>query len=89
MNNLCPVCGWGFRALAGTICNTVEEAVVCSLNWENRRKYAMRFKDHEQFAAVRSVRYQGAEGKGDSSERLEPITIEQLRALIESEGVLS
>ena len=87
MNSFCPACGWGSNVKPA--CKTVAEVVLCKLNWENRRKYALRFKGHEQYAAVRSVRHQGPEGKGDCSEGFEPITIEQLRALVESEGVLS
>ena len=75
---MCPLCGWSI----GTACSSVEQAVLCELNWENRRKYELRYKDRETPVLVRSIRYQGADGKGDSSERLEAVNVEQARLQI-------
>lgn len=82
---LCPACGWGSQPP----CKTVEDIVRCCLNWENRRKYHLRNKGkdaHERFVAFRSVRHQGPKGKGDCSERFEPLTIEQLRDVMKREA---
>ena len=75
---MCPLCGWNI----GTACASVEQAVLCELNWENRRKYALRYKDRETPVLVRSIRYQGADGKGDSSERLEAVDVREVRLQI-------
>jgi hypothetical protein len=62
---------------------TVEQAVVCWRNWDNRRRYALRYKpkDQDTPVLVRSVRYQGSDGKGDSSERLIAVDMDRARFL--------
>lgn len=64
---LCKFCGWGTKPE----CETSAQAEACDLNRENVRKYALRHRDEPTPNIVRSVRYQGADGKGDSFEFLE------------------
>lgn len=45
----------------------------CNMNLENVRKYCLRFKQESQPNIVRSTRYQGNDGKGDSYEFLERV----------------
>ena len=91
MRSLCPICGWGDSAHPlGRICRTVDEAVLCKVNWHNRLRYENRYKGEIQRGEldtpvlVRSVgRYQGKEGKGDSNEQFEPVSIEEARQLLQ------
>jgi hypothetical protein len=66
----CVACGWSARVKVA--CRSRNEAMLCPLQWENRRKFFLRFRGEVCPPLVRSVRYQGREGKGDSYERLEP-----------------
>ena len=70
-DTLCKYCGWGSSVKPA--CTTSLMAMGCGLNRENIRKYCQRFKDEPAPSIVRSVRYQGADGKGDSFEFLERV----------------
>lgn len=67
MTLYCNYCGWG--TWLGD-CATVEEAVICKLNLENRRRYMLQHRPATEPSCVYSSRYQGNEGKGDSYHRL-------------------
>jgi hypothetical protein len=69
--DICRYCGW---AIYRPSCDVIEKAVLCDLNWDNRRRYGLRYKDREIPVLVKSIRYQGPEGKGDCFERLEPFS---------------
>jgi hypothetical protein len=52
---------------------------LCPLQNENRRKFSLRFRGAEVPQILRSQRYQGPDGKGDSYERLivvDPATLQ-------------
>ena len=66
---LCPFCGWGSQIKPN--CLDSKTALTCDLNLENVRKYCLRHRDEPVPTIVRSVRYQGLEGKGDSYEFLQ------------------
>jgi hypothetical protein len=75
--DICLACGWGCQPR----CPNIETAVLCKLNWENRRKFALRYKNVDTPVLVRSVRYMGNEGKGDSDEQLVEVNMAELRAM--------
>lgn len=68
---LCKYCGWGDQIKP--LCMTSAAAMACDLNLENVRKFGLRFRDEPRPEIVRSIRYQGNDGKGDSFEFLERV----------------
>ena len=68
---LCQFCGWGDHIR--TACMSSIDAERCYLNKDNVRKFCLRFKNEPPPNIVRSIRYQGPDGKGDSYEFLERI----------------
>ncbi len=61
MTALCSVCGWR------TSC---PDPTTCVTNRRNIDLYCRRYKKEPKPQFVRSVRHQGQDGKGDSSEHL-------------------
>lgn len=47
--------------------------MACDLNVENVRKFCLRFRNDPRPEIVKSTRYQGRDGKGDSFEFLERV----------------
>lgn len=75
---LCPYCGWGLQTKTQfneTQCASRLEAHGCDLNKINVNKYFLRYRPTPRLMPpiVRSVRYQGKEGKGDCREDLIPV----------------
>lgn len=68
---LCKYCGWG--SWVEPSCITSGAAMNCALNRDNVRKFALRYRHEPVPEIVRSVRYQGKDGKGDSFEFLERV----------------
>ncbi len=72
--SLCPFCGWGDHLKPfGQTCSDWNTAAGCQINRENLRKYHRSHPDDMDVMVVRSIRYQGKDGKGDSSETLEKV----------------
>lgn len=67
----CKYCGWG--SWVEPSCVTSAAAMACALNKENVRKFTLRFRNDLVPDIVKSTRYQGKDGKGDSYEFLERI----------------
>lgn len=75
---LCPFCGWGDQVktqFGEQQCSSRKAAKECDLNERNVHRYWLRYKPVPGCMPkiVRSVRYQGKEGKGDSYEQLLPL----------------
>ncbi len=68
---LCQFCGWGSQIKPS--CTNHDMAFECDLNHENVRKFMLRNKHWSRARIVKSIRYQGPDGKGDSFEKLEVI----------------
>lgn len=85
----CQICGWGGQYIKPG-CKTLAQAKRCDLNWENCRKYALRFQGEIKRGElampvlVKSIRHQaGPSGdKGDHSEWLVPVDPKTVRHLL-------